>query len=64
MRQMIKIVRKVDLQKRFEEILFYETEYELATLFEAMQHNDLPQIEKSKKRLSEIQKELKEHVYA
>ena len=42
-----------------------EMDYELATLFAAMNDNDQPEIEKAKKRLVEIQEELNGlHAYA
>lgn len=55
---MIKIIRLVDLEKQYEEILWLELDYELASLFSAMQQNDVVQQGKSKKRLTEIQGEL------
>lgn len=62
---MIKIIRKVDIEKQYEEILMLEMDYELATLFVAMNDNDQSEINKSKKRLTEIQEELKGlHAYA
>ena len=65
MKQMIKIIRKVDIEKQYEEILMLEMDYELATLFAAMNDNDQPEIEKAKKRLVEIQEELNGlHAYA
>lgn len=65
MKQMIKIIRKVDIEKQYQEILMLEMDYELATLYTAMNDNDQPEIDKSKKRLTEIQGELKGlHVYA
>lgn len=56
---MIKIIRKVDIEKQYEEILMLEMDYELATLFAAMNDNDQSEINKSKNRLTEIQEELK-----
>lgn len=65
MKQMIKIIRKVDIEKQYEEILMLEMDYELATLFVAMNDNDQSEINKSKNRLTEIQEELKGlHAYA
>ncbi|MBD8031606.1 MULTISPECIES: hypothetical protein [Solibacillus] len=65
MKQMIKIIRKVDIEKQYEEILMLEMDYELATLYSAMNDKNQSEIEKSKKRLTEIQEELKGlHVYA
>ena len=64
MKQMIKIIRKVDIEKQYEEILMLEMDYELATLYDAMKENNQIEIEKSKKRLTEIQQELNGlHVY-
>ena len=61
---MIKIIRKVDIEKQYEEILMLEMDYELATLYDAMKENNQIEIEKSKKRLTEIQQELNGlHVY-
>lgn len=59
MKQIIKIIRKVDIEKQYEEILMLETDYELATLYAAMKKNNEIDIDKSKKRLAEIQDELK-----
>ncbi|MBD8026589.1 hypothetical protein H9636_07965 [Ureibacillus sp. Re31] len=58
MKQMIKIIRKVDIEKQYEQILRLELDYELASLYAAMQENDEKEMEKSKKRLKEIQDEL------
>ncbi|MFS0878056.1 hypothetical protein [Solibacillus isronensis] len=59
MKEIIKIIRKVDIEKQYEEILMLEMDYELATLFDAMQINDTLQIDQSKGRLTEITQELK-----
>lgn len=58
MKQIIKIIRKVDLEKQYEEVLMLEMDYELGTLFDAMQINDTVQMDKSKHRLAEINQEL------
>lgn len=58
MKQMIKIIRKVDLEKQYAEILKLELDYELASLYDAMQKKDTAQQEVSKKRLNDIQNEL------
>lgn len=58
MKQVIKIIRRVDIEKQYEHILRLELDYELASLYDAMQTNDVKEIERSKKRLSEIQEEL------
>lgn len=59
MKQIIKIIRAVDLEKQYEEMLMLEIDYELGTLFDAMQINDTLQMDKSKHRLAEINQELK-----
>ncbi len=65
MKQMIKIIRKVDIEKQYEHILSLELDYELASLFDAMNEGNAGDMEKSKKRLKEIQEELESlHAYA
>ncbi|ANU17575.1 hypothetical protein BBI11_11315 [Planococcus maritimus] len=58
MKQMIQIIRKADVEKEYINTLKLELDYELATLYDAMQQNDGGQKDKSKKRLAEIQVEL------
>ncbi len=58
MRQMIKIIRKVDIEKQYELILQLELDYELASLYSAMEEKNEIEISKSKKRLIEINQEL------
>lgn len=58
MKQMIKIIRKVDIEKQYEQVLRLELDYELASLYVAMQDQDEKEMVKSKKRLKEIQDEL------
>lgn len=58
MNQFIKIIRKVDIEKEYERTLLLEQDYELGTLFDAMQSSDTMQMNKSKHRLKEIQDEL------
>ena len=58
MKQMIKIIRKVDIQKQYEQALQLELDYELATLFDAMKEQNELDIKKSKQRLQEIHSEL------
>ncbi|MBU9672197.1 hypothetical protein KQ939_04255 [Planococcus sp. CP5-4] len=58
MKQMIQIIRKADVEKEYINTLKLELDYELATLYDAMQQNDSSQKDKSKKRLTEIQVEL------
>lgn len=58
MRQMVKIIRKVDVEKQLAHMLNLELDYELASLYEAMQKDNEEEIVKSKKRLHEIHDEL------
>ena len=65
MKQMIKIIRKMDIEKQYEHILRLELDYELASLYAAMNENNELDKEKSKKRLQEIREELEGlHAYA
>jgi len=65
MKQMIKIIRKVDIEKQYEHILRLELDYELATLYTAMKENNEVDMQKSKERLQEIHEELEGlHAYA
>lgn len=65
MKQMIKIIRKVDIQKQYELALQLELDYELATLFDALKEQNTDNIKKSKQRLQEIHSELQGlNVYA
>ncbi|ATP39208.1 hypothetical protein CSE16_03705 [Solibacillus sp. R5-41] len=65
MKQMIKIIRKVDIEKQYEEVLLLEMDYELASLYVAMNEKNKNEMDKSKKRLIEIQEELNGlHAYA
>ena len=52
------VIRKVDIEKQYEQILRLELDYELASLYSAMQEKDEKEMEKCKKRLKEIQDEL------
>lgn len=58
MKQMIQIIRKAEVEKEYIHALKLELDYELASLFDAMQQNDDLQSGKSKKRLHEIHAEL------
>lgn len=58
MKQMIQIIRKADVEKEYIHVLKLELDYELASLFDAMQQDDNREINKSKKRLQEIHVEL------
>lgn len=58
MRQIIKIIQKVDIEKQYEHILQLELDYELATLYLAMQQKNEVDMLKAKRRLKEIYEEL------
>ncbi|HSP22706.1 MAG TPA: hypothetical protein VLQ20_10335 [Planococcus sp. (in: firmicutes)] len=58
MKQMIQIIRKAEVEKEYINALKLELDYELASLFDAMQQKDELQSGKSKKRLQEIRAEL------
>lgn len=56
----IKIIRKVDEDNEMRRVLLAEQDYELASLSAAMLQGEVVEIERSKKRLSEIHLELAE----
>ncbi|MTD30372.1 hypothetical protein [Planomicrobium sp. YIM 101495] len=58
MRQMVQIIRKADVEKEYIEVLKLELDYELASLYDAMQRENDSEIDVSKKRLTEIHVEL------
>ncbi|WP_088005813.1 hypothetical protein [Indiicoccus explosivorum] len=58
MNQAVHIVRKSDIEKEYIQTLKLELDYELSTLFDAMQENDDKQRKKSTERLTEIHFEL------
>ena len=58
MKQMIQIIRKAEVEKEYINVLKLELDYELASLFDAIQQEDGIQEDKSKKRLQEIHHEL------
>lgn len=49
MKQVVHIIRKADVEKEYVRILNYELDYELATLFDAIQQDDDKEQQKSKK---------------
>jgi len=55
---MIKIIKKVDIEKEYLRALKSEQDYELASLSYALKQKDENEIERSKKRLIEIHFEL------
>lgn len=58
MKQVVHIIRKAEIEKEYVKLLHLELDYELATLYDAVQQNDSKQVEKSKTRLTEIHGEL------
>ncbi|MFB1081259.1 hypothetical protein [Jeotgalibacillus sp. JSM ZJ347] len=60
MKQVIQVTRKRDYIQERLAVLRMELDYELAVLFEAMEHQDKPEIERTKERLSLIRHELNE----
>ena len=59
MKQVVHIIRKEDVEKKMILGLKLELDYELASLFDALQSQNQPEIEKSKARLAEIHQELR-----
>ena len=58
MKQVVHVIRKADVEKEYVNMLNLELDYELATLFDALEENDEKQKMKSKHRLVEIHREL------
>ncbi|ANU27851.1 hypothetical protein [Planococcus versutus] len=58
MKQMVQIIRKADVEKEYVHVLKLELDYELASLFDAMQQDNNHEVSKSKQRLQEIHVEL------
>ena len=58
MKQVVHVIRKADVKKEYVKLLNLELDYELATLFDAVQEDDERQEMKSKHRLMEIHREL------
>ncbi|WOV86240.1 hypothetical protein QWT69_09800 [Sporosarcina oncorhynchi] len=58
MKQVVHIIRKNEIEKEYVKLLHLELDYELATLYDAVQEEDRKQVEKSKTRLTEIHSEL------
>ena len=58
MKQMIQIIRKADVEKEYIHVLKLELDYELASLFDAMERKNDRDINISKQRLQEIHVEL------
>lgn len=65
MKQVVHILQKVEFEKQYIKGLQLELDYELATLYDALNTNDEQQIEASKHRLKEIHMELEAfHVFS
>lgn len=60
MKQNVKAVRKHDEKKELIKGLQLEIDYELSSLYDAIQNNNESEADKSKARLKEINVELKE----
>ncbi|MFC5588574.1 hypothetical protein ACFPRA_06735 [Sporosarcina soli] len=58
MKQVVHVIRKADVEKEYVKLLNLELDYELATLFDAIQEDDAEQKLKSNKRLMELHREL------
>ena len=58
MKQVVHVIRKADVEKEYVKLLNLELDYELATLFDAIQEDDTKQKSKSNSRLVEIHREL------
>ena len=58
MKQVVHIIRKQEIEKKLILGLKLELDYELASLFDAIKHENQSEIEKSKVRLGEIHSEL------
>lgn len=58
MKQAVHIIRKANLEKEYVQTLKLELDYELSSLFDAIQSQDEKQRKKSIERLTEIHSEL------
>jgi len=58
MKQVVHIIRKADIEKEYVKVLHLELDYELATLFDAIEQDDGKQKMRSENRLREIHREL------
>lgn len=58
MKQVVHFIRKEDVEREYVRTLELELDYELATLYDALQDQDTVQVDKSKQRLAEIHNEL------
>jgi hypothetical protein len=58
MKQVVHVIRKADVEKEYVKVLHLELDYELASLYDAIQQDDEKQISKSTNRLHQIHREL------
>lgn len=58
MKQVVHFIRKEDVEREYVRTLQLELDYELATLYDALQDQDMAQVNKSKTRLAEIHNEM------
>ena len=58
MKQVVHVIRKADVEKEYVKVLHLELDYELASLYDAIQQDDKKQIEKSTNRLHQIHREM------
>lgn len=58
MKQVVHVIRKADVEKEYIKVLRLELDYELVTLFDAIESHNEKEEQKSKKRLIEIHQEL------
>lgn len=61
LKQIVHVIRKADVEKEYVKILRLELDYELATLYDAMENDNDKERQKSKKRLYEIHQELEKY---
>lgn len=65
MKQVVHFIRKEDVEREYIRTLHLELDYELATLYDALEEQDEKQVKKSKQRLAEIHNEMESlHVFA
>ncbi|WP_027725558.1 hypothetical protein [Tuberibacillus calidus] len=57
MKQVIQTLKRTDAEKRIP-VLRMEIDYELLTLYDAMESNNIEQIEQCKQRLEKLRQEL------
>ncbi|MER2006327.1 MAG: hypothetical protein ABS939_02645 [Psychrobacillus sp.] len=58
MKQIIKIIRKVDIERQYKFILHLDQDYWLSSLYQAMQANDEAEKIRCKVHLKRLQQEL------